>query len=110
MACGAFTRDAYDKMALQTTGMEFASEMVVKAAGANLKIYEVPITYYPREGESKLNSFRDAWRHLRFMLLLSPTHLFVLPGGILFVLGILALLVMLPWALYRSAIMRMTSM
>ena len=96
--CGmrAFTRDAYDKMALQTTGMEFASEMVVKAAGANLKIYEVPITYYPREGESKLNSFRDAWRHLRFMLLLSPTHLFVLPGGILFVLGILALLVMLP--------------
>jgi glycosyltransferase involved in cell wall biosynthesis len=96
--CGmrAFTRDAYDKMALQTTGMEFASEMVVKAAGANLKVYEVPITYYPREGESKLNSFRDAWRHLRFMLLLSPTHLFVLPGTVFFVLGLLALLAMLP--------------
>jgi glycosyltransferase involved in cell wall biosynthesis len=96
--CGmrSFTRDAYDKMALQTTGMEFASEMVVKAAGANLKVYEVPITYYPREGESKLNSFRDAWRHLRFMLLLSPTHLFVLPGTVFFVLGLLALLAMLP--------------
>lgn len=96
--CGmrAFTKEAYDKMALQTTGMEFASEMVVKAVGANLKICEVPITYYPREGESKLNSFRDAWRHLRFMLLLSPTHLFVWPGGVLFILGLLATLMMLP--------------
>ena len=95
--CGmrGFTKEAYKKMQLQTTGMEFASEMVIKAVQEDLKIYEVPITYYPREGESKLNSFRDAWRHLRFMLLLSPTHLFVLPGGILFVLGILALLVML---------------
>ena len=96
--CGmrAFTRDAYDKMALQTTGMEFASEMVVKAVQEDLKIYEVPITYYPREGESKLSSFRDAWRHLRFMLLLSPTHLFVLPGSLFFILGMLALLIMLP--------------
>ncbi len=84
--CGmrAFTRQAYDKMQLQTTGMEFASEMVVKAAQAGLKISETPITYYPRLGESKLNSFRDAWRHLRFMLLFSPTHLFALPGALLF--------------------------
>ncbi len=96
--CGmrAFTREAYDKMQLQTTGMEFASEMVVKAVQADLKICEVPITYSPRQGESKLHSFRDAWRHLRFMLILSPTHLFVLPGGALFVLGLLALLAMLP--------------
>ena len=96
--CGmrGFTREAYERMALQTTGMEFASEMVVKAVQEDLKIHEVPITYYPREGESKLNSFRDAWRHLRFMLLLSPTYLFVLPGSLLFVLGLLVLLVMLP--------------
>ncbi len=96
--CGmrAFTKEAYDKMGLQTTGMEFASEMVVKAVQLDLKICEVPITYFPREGESKLNAFRDAWRHLRFMLLLSPTHLFVLPGSLLFVLGMLALLMMLP--------------
>ena len=81
--CGmrAFTREAYEVMQLQTTGMEFASEMVIKVVQADLKLCEVPITYYPRQGESKLNSFRDAWRHLRFMLLLSPTHLFVLPGG-----------------------------
>ena len=96
--CGmrAFTKEAYEKMELQTTGMEFASEMVVKAVQADLKICEVPITYYPRLGESKLNSFRDAWRHLRFMLLFSPMHLFVLPGGILFVFGMLALLMLLP--------------
>ncbi|MCH8294897.1 glycosyltransferase family 2 protein [Candidatus Poribacteria bacterium] len=96
--CGmrAFTRQAYDKMQLQTTGMEFASEMVVKAAQAGLKISETPITYYPRLGESKLNSFRDAWRHLRFMLLFSPTHLFALPGALLFLLGMFGLLMMLP--------------
>ena len=96
--CGmrALTREAYNKMQLQTSGMEFASEMVIKAVQANLKMSEIPINYYPRAGESKLNSFRDAWRHLRFMLLLSPTHLFILPGGILFFLGLFALLMMLP--------------
>ncbi|MBI1923313.1 glycosyltransferase [Candidatus Poribacteria bacterium] len=69
--CGmrAFTREAYEKMTLKTTGMEFASEMVVKAAKVGLRIAEVPITYYPRKGESKLHPFRDAWRHLRFLLL-----------------------------------------
>jgi glycosyltransferase involved in cell wall biosynthesis len=68
--CGmrSLTREAYDRMQLQTTGMEYASEMVIKAVQLGLKIYEVPIIYYPRQGESKLNSFRDAWRHLRFML------------------------------------------
>ena len=66
--CGmrSFTQDAYQQMELRTTGMEFASEMVINATKANLKIAEVPITYYPCEGESKLNSFRDGWRHLRF--------------------------------------------
>ena len=73
--CGirAFTRDAFQRMHLQTSGMEFASEMVINAAKADLHIAEVPVTYYPRLGESKLHSFRDGWRHLRFMLLYSPT-------------------------------------
>ncbi len=68
--CGmrSFTSNAYEQMELQTTGMEFASEMVIKAVQANLKILEIPITYHPRDGESKLNPIKDAWRHLRFMV------------------------------------------
>lgn len=88
----AFTKDAYRRMRLQTTGMEFASEMVINAARAKLKVAEVPITYYPREGESKLRSFRDGWRHLRFMLLYSPDHLFVIPGAFLLILGLVSML------------------
>lgn len=93
--CGirSFTRRAFERMHLQTGGMEFASEMVIHAAKAGLRIEEVPVTYYPRaEGsEAKLRSFRDGWRHLRFMLLYSPTHLFLWPGGILILLGLLIL-------------------
>lgn len=76
----AFTRQAYDHMQLQTTGMEYASEMVIKASMARLRIAEVPITYYPRVGSSKLQPFGDAWRHIRFMLLFSPAYVFLLPG------------------------------
>ena len=64
----SFTADAYKRMALQTTGMEFASEMVVKAVQADLKILEIPITYAPRQGVSKLNEIRDAIRHIHFLL------------------------------------------
>ncbi|MBI3761443.1 MAG: glycosyltransferase family 2 protein [Chloroflexi bacterium] len=88
----AFTREAYDRLNLRTTGMEFASEMIIAAGQAGLKVAEVPITYYPRAGESKLRSFRDGWRHLRYMLLRSPTHLFLLPGVLLMVLGWLPLI------------------
>lgn len=96
--CGmrSFTREAYQQMELQTTGMEFASEMVINAKKADLKIEEIPITYYPREGESKLNSFRDGWRHLRFMLMLSPTFLFLIPGILLFLLGFVGTVALLP--------------
>lgn len=88
--CGmrSFTRKAYDAMGLQTTGMEFASEIVVNALRAHLKIDEIPITYYPREGESKLQGVRDAWRHVRFMLLFSPSYLFQLPGLLLVLFGL----------------------
>lgn len=96
--CGmrAFTKDAYQRMHLRTGGMEFASEMVINAAKAGLHITEKPIAYHPRIGESKLNTLRDGWRHLRFMLLYSPTHLFLLPGALLMLLGFLALSVLLP--------------
>ena len=68
--CGmrSFTAEAYKRMDLKTTGMEFASEMVIKAVQSELRILEIPITYHPRGGESKLNAIRDAWRHIRFML------------------------------------------
>lgn len=92
--CGmrAFTREAYDSLDLYTTGMEFASEMVIKAATNGLRIADVPIIYYPRQGESKLSSVRDGWRHLRFMLLYSPTWLFLVPGFAMSVAGLLALM------------------
>jgi glycosyltransferase involved in cell wall biosynthesis len=83
----AFTREAYDKLNLRTLGMEYASEMIVTAAQARLRIAEVPITYYPRLGESKLNTWRDGWRHLRYLLLRSPTTLFILPGLVFVILG-----------------------
>ena len=96
--CGmrAFTKTAYERMHLRTGGMEFASEMVINAAKAGLKIAERPIAYHPRIGESKLHTLRDGWRHLRFMLLYSPTHLFLLPGALLTFFGLLALTLLLP--------------
>ena len=96
--CGmrAFTKEAYQRMRLRTGGMEFASEMVINAAKAGLKIHERPITYHPRVGESKLHTLRDGWRHLRFMLLYSPTHLFLLPGMALLLLGLVVLGVLTP--------------
>lgn len=88
--CGmrAFKKDALGKLNLQSPGMEFASEMVIEASHANLKIAEVPITYYPREGESKLSSFADGWRHLRFMMLYRPTPFLLAPGLVVLLLGI----------------------
>ena len=95
--CGmrAFTREAYEKMSLRTGGMEFASEMVVEAARKNLRIKEVPITYYPRISPSKLHSFSDGWRHLRFMMLYKPIPFLFVPGVLVFLLGLLLSLTIL---------------
>jgi len=89
--CGmrALRRDVLGRLDLRTTGMEFASEMVIRASKEELAIEEVPIEYHPRGGESKLSSFRDGWRHLRFLLVHSPTHLFIVPGGVMFLIGAL---------------------
>jgi glycosyltransferase involved in cell wall biosynthesis len=89
--CGmrALRRDVLARLDLRTTGMEFASEMVIRAAKENLRIAEFPIEYHPRGGESKLSSFRDGWRHLRFLLVHSPNHLFIVPGAALAGVGTL---------------------
>jgi glycosyltransferase involved in cell wall biosynthesis len=95
--CGmrALRRDVLPVLDLRTLGMEFASEMVIRASKEHLRIAEVPIHYRPRGGESKLSSFRDGWRHLRFLLVHSPTHLFVLPGAALTALGSIVTLTVL---------------
>jgi glycosyltransferase involved in cell wall biosynthesis len=89
--CGmrALRTDVLPRLDLRTTGMEFASEMVIRASKEKLKIAEFPIEYHPRGGESKLSSFSDGWRHLRFLLVHSPTHLFIVPGTALAGIGTL---------------------
>lgn len=90
--CGlrGFTKDAFEKMDLQTTGMEFASEMVVKATLKGLRTTEVPTKLSPdgRPGRPHLRSFRDGWRHLRFLFLYSPRWLFLYPGFLMMLIGL----------------------
>ncbi len=96
--CGmrGFTRDACARMGLRCPGMEFATEMVVAALQNGLRIEEIPINYHVREGRSKLMPFKDAWRHMRFMLLFCPLWLYFVPGVLGFVIGSLGLLLLLP--------------
>lgn len=98
--CGlrAFTRDALTKMDLRTGGMELASEIVIKAARASLKICEIPITLHKdaRNKPPHLRTFRDGWRHLRYMLMMAPNWLFVFPGAVSFVLGTGLIVALLP--------------
>jgi glycosyltransferase involved in cell wall biosynthesis len=91
--CGlrAFTKDAWRRMRLRTSGMEFATEMVVSAARAGMRITEVPTTLKPdgRNRAPHLRSFRDGWRHLRFIFTYAPNYLYMAPGGLMMALGIL---------------------
>jgi len=98
--CGlrGFTKSAFQKMDLRTTGMEFASEMVIKAKLMGLKMTEAPTILRP-DGRSRpphLLPYRDGWRHLRFMLLHSPRWLFLYPGSILILLGLAGCVWLLP--------------
>ncbi|MGH9897537.1 MAG: glycosyltransferase family 2 protein [Pyrinomonadaceae bacterium] len=98
--CGirGFSKQAVMRMDLRTTGMEFASEMIVKATLAGMRIAEVPTTLSP-DGRSRpphLRSWRDGWRHLRFLLLYSPRWLFLLPGLFLMLFGFIVSLWLLP--------------
>lgn len=96
--CGmrGFSKEAFLRMRLRTTGMEFASEMVVKAAKRRLKLSEVPITLHMagRTRPPHLRSFRDGWRHLRFMLIYSPAALYGIPGWTAFLAGGLLMLLL----------------
>jgi glycosyltransferase involved in cell wall biosynthesis len=89
--CGmrALRRDVLPQLALQATGMELASEMVIRAARSGIEIRELPIALHPREGESKLSPFRDGWRHLRLMLVYHPNFLFLFPGALVGAIGAL---------------------
>jgi len=94
--CGMrlISKKALELIDLNTTGMEFASEMVIKVAKKKLPIGEIDISYRERLGESKLRSFSDGWRHLRFILLYSPLLLFLLPGLILSITGVLGMIIL----------------
>lgn len=92
--CGmrAFSRDFYNRLDLRCSGMEFASEMLIKACAYDCKITEIPITLYKdgrKNSKSHLKTFRDGWRHLRFYLLFSPKWLFLIPGLLVSFFGIL---------------------
>jgi glycosyltransferase involved in cell wall biosynthesis len=96
--CGmrAFRRAVLPDLRLRMPGMEFASEMVVNAARSGLRVGEVPVNYRVRGGRSKLRTVPDGWRHLRFLMLYSPTHLFLIPGLILLLVGVVFLVALLP--------------
>ena len=85
----AITREALDRLRLTSGGMEFASEMLIMASRENLRIEEVPINYYPRILPSKLHSFADGWRHVRFVLLMKPLPFIAIPGIIFAAIGFL---------------------
>ncbi|RLD16521.1 MAG: glycosyltransferase family 2 protein [Caldiserica bacterium] len=91
-----FRRELIERLNLRTTGMEFASEMIVKAIQIGAKIAEVPIVLHKdkRGRRSHLRSFPDAWRHLRFMLLFTPLNLFLIPGVLLTVIGLIIVCVL----------------
>ena len=98
--CGlrAFRKTAFERMQLRATGMEFASEMVIKASLKGMRISEVPVVLHP-DGRSRpphLRTWRDGWRHLRFMLLFSPRWLFLYPGLALFAAGVVLSVALLP--------------
>jgi hypothetical protein len=97
--CGmrGFTRAVYEQMDLRSTGMEFASEFVIKAAQLGARMAEIPITLWPdkRGRPPHLRSFRDGWRHLRFMLLYAPNWLFLLPGAAFMLVGLVLVFVLL---------------
>src|SRR5262250_2899590 len=98
--CGmrGFTRDVFDRMDLRSSGMEFASEFVIKAAQLGAKTSEIPVTLWKdkRGRPPHLRSFRDGWRHMRFMLLYAPNWLFLLPGGLLMAAGLTLVFWLLP--------------
>jgi glycosyltransferase involved in cell wall biosynthesis len=102
----AFTRSAYERMKIVSGGMEFASEMLIKSALAGLKIVEIPCSLWrdTRDKPPHLKTWRDGWRHLRFILLFAPHIVFTWPGWVLLMLGLIVTLMVLPRPLYFAGI------
>ena len=111
--CGlrGFSKEAFNKMDLHTTGMEFASEMVIKATILKMKIAETPITLYKdgRSRPSHLRSWRDGWRHLRFMLMYCPRWLFFYPGALLFLFGAIIFFLILAKGSFKIGVLGLES-
>ena len=106
--CGmrAFTRELYDRLDLRCTGMEYATEMIIKASFAGARTAEIPITLHPdgrRSHPGHLRTFRDGWRTLRLFLLYSPTWLFLVPGGLLAGAGLVGYALAMPGAVIGGA-------
>jgi glycosyltransferase involved in cell wall biosynthesis len=105
--CGirGFSREVFDRMDLRSTGMEFASEFVIKASQVGARITEVPVTLWPdkRGRPPHLRSFPDGWRHLRFMLLYAPNWLFLCPGALLMLVGLVLVFWLLPGPRHLTA-------
>jgi glycosyltransferase involved in cell wall biosynthesis len=95
--CGirAMRRDSIQALGLRSSGMEFASEMILKAARRGLRVAEVPVPYDVRTGEAKLRTIQDGWRHLRFLLVSSPSYVFLAPGLLCLLLGSISLAITL---------------
>ncbi|WP_230972196.1 glycosyltransferase family 2 protein [Archaeoglobus neptunius] len=91
----ALKKEVAESLRFSSEGMEFATEMLAKAWRSGCRIVEVPITYHPRKGHSKLRTLRDGWRHLRLMLLLSPSYLFLVPAALMLIAGITLILYVL---------------
>ena len=105
--CGmrALRRDVLPILNLRTVGMEFASEMVIRATREDLDVREIPIELHPRVGDSKLSPFRDGWRHLRLILVYNPNFLFLLPGAVMLAAGsLVTLLVFLEVPIFGRAL------
>jgi glycosyltransferase involved in cell wall biosynthesis len=112
--CGmrALRRDLLSTLDLHSTGMEFASEMVIRAARRGVRIAEIPIQLHPRAGKSKLSPLQDGWRHLRLMLVYSPNFVFILPGAVMALFGAIVTAVALseasvfgrPWYLHTQLV------
>ncbi|MBE0521343.1 MAG: glycosyltransferase family 2 protein [Candidatus Methanoperedenaceae archaeon] len=94
--CGmrVITKNAYERLEVRSAGMEFASEMLIEAGRKKLRVMEIPITYYPRQTPSKLHTWGDGWRHLRFMMLYNPRPFFSIPGLLLASLGIFMIFIL----------------
>ncbi|MCX6791666.1 MAG: glycosyltransferase family 2 protein [Candidatus Gottesmanbacteria bacterium] len=99
----ACTKKAFTTLRLKSRGMEFASEMIAKAVAYNLKLTEIPITYHPRIGRSKLSPVKDTWRHITSILIYSPTYAFIIPGLILLTVGVVGTLALIGGPVYIGA-------